>query len=57
MRGRAWFASLLPGITSKEDITQKSPIKGQACWALAQKYEDIIGKVGNSMPVDSGYYK
>lgn len=38
VRGCAWFASLLPGITSKENITQKSPIKGQACWVIAQRF-------------------
>lgn len=57
MRGSFWLASLHPGITSKEEITQKSPIKGQACWAIAQRREDITGKVGNSMSVNSGYCK
>lgn len=54
MRG---FVSSLPGITSKEGVTRKSPIQGQACWAIAQGCCHITGRAGNSIPVNSGYYR
>lgn len=37
VRGCAWFASLRLGITPKESIIQKNPIKGQTCWVIAQR--------------------
>lgn len=45
MRGCAWFASLLPGIASKETLTQKSPIKGLAPWATAQSVKTSLEKL------------